>query len=88
MLSCPQCHSKQIHRSKRIFDRIVLAAMSIRPYRCDLCDYRFFPQVSRPFRRPPYGTDARSIGFSIEDSADIAGFGFKHLERNHDALNP
>ena len=44
MLNCPLCHSKRIHRSKRkgIFERKVLAMMSVRPFRCDLCDHRFF----------------------------------------------
>jgi hypothetical protein len=32
--------------------------------------------------------DARSSGFSVEDSAEIAECGFKHLERNHHPLNP
>jgi hypothetical protein len=43
MLHCPLCHSRRIHRSKRkgIFERKVLAMMSVRPYRCDLFDHRF-----------------------------------------------
>lgn len=32
--------------------------------------------------------DARSGGFSAEDSAEIAECGFKLLERNHHPLNP
>jgi hypothetical protein len=44
MVNCPLCHGKRIHRSKRrgIFERRVLAMMFVRPYRCDLCDHRFF----------------------------------------------
>ena len=32
--------------------------------------------------------DARSGGFSFEDSSEIAGIGFTYLERNYHALNP
>jgi predicted Zn-ribbon and HTH transcriptional regulator len=44
MLSCPLCHSKRIHRSKRqgIMERVILAMIFIRPFRCEKCDYRFF----------------------------------------------
>jgi hypothetical protein len=44
MLNCPLCHGRRIHRSKRkgIFERKVLAMISVRPYRCDQCDHRFF----------------------------------------------
>jgi hypothetical protein len=31
--------------------------------------------------------DARSSGFSVEDSSEIAECGFEYLERNHQALN-
>jgi C4-type Zn-finger protein len=44
MLSCPLCHSKRIHRSKRkgLIERVILAMVFIRPFRCERCDYRFF----------------------------------------------
>ncbi len=44
MLNCPLCHGRRVHRSKRkgIFERKVLVMVSVRPYRCDLCDHRFF----------------------------------------------
>jgi predicted Zn-ribbon and HTH transcriptional regulator len=44
MLTCPLCHSHRIHRSKRkgLFERIVLAMIFVRPFRCLTCDYRFF----------------------------------------------
>jgi hypothetical protein len=32
--------------------------------------------------------DTLSVGFSLEDSSEIAGIGFTYLERNHHALNP
>jgi hypothetical protein len=32
--------------------------------------------------------DAFSGGFSLDDSSEIAGIGFTHLERNYHALNP
>jgi transposase-like protein len=52
MLNCPRCHSKRIHRSRRkgIFERKVLAMMSVRPYRCDLCDHRFFRRALTALR--------------------------------------
>jgi predicted Zn-ribbon and HTH transcriptional regulator len=44
MLSCPLCHSKRIHQSKRkgIIEQVILAMILVRPYRCEKCDYRFF----------------------------------------------
>jgi predicted Zn-ribbon and HTH transcriptional regulator len=44
MISCPLCHSKRIHRSKRkgIIEQIILAMIFIKPFRCERCDYRFF----------------------------------------------
>jgi hypothetical protein len=57
MLSCPLCHSKRIHRSKRkgLIERAILAIIFIRPFRCERCDYRFFRRSlsanSNPARR-------------------------------------
>ena len=44
MLTCPVCRSTQIHRSKRrgTFERRVLALVFVRPFRCEMCDHRFF----------------------------------------------
>jgi predicted Zn-ribbon and HTH transcriptional regulator len=44
MLRCPLCHSERIHRSKRkrIMKRSLLAMISVRPFRCERCDFRFF----------------------------------------------
>jgi C4-type Zn-finger protein len=44
MLSCPLCHSKRVHHSKRrgIIEQVFLAMILVRPYRCEKCDYRFF----------------------------------------------
>lgn len=44
MQSCPLCHSKRIHQSKRkgIIEQFILAMILVRPYRCEKCDYRFF----------------------------------------------
>lgn len=43
MISCPLCHSKRIHQSKRkgILEQVILAMILVRPYRCEKCDYRF-----------------------------------------------
>lgn len=52
-ISCPCCQSDHIHRSmpRGILERI-LAIISLRPYRCEDCDYRFFrfSAKSRPAR--------------------------------------
>jgi len=44
MLSCPLCRSKRIHRSRRkgVMERVILAMIFIRPFRCERCDSRFF----------------------------------------------
>jgi hypothetical protein len=44
MMSCPLCHSKRIHRSRRkgIIESGILAMIFVRPFRCERCDYRFF----------------------------------------------
>jgi len=44
MLSCPLCHSKRIYRSRRkgIIERVILAMIFIKPFRCERCDFRFF----------------------------------------------
>ena len=44
MISCPQCRSGRIHKSRRkgILERAILAMIFVRPFRCERCDYRFF----------------------------------------------
>lgn len=44
MLNCPLCHSERIHRSRRrgIVERRILTMVFLRPFRCDICDFRFF----------------------------------------------
>ncbi len=44
MKSCPECDSSRIHPSKRkgIAERLVLAAIFVRPFRCERCDARFY----------------------------------------------
>ena len=46
MISCPLCHSKRIHRSKRkgIMEQVILAMIFVKPFRCERCDYRFLRQ--------------------------------------------
>jgi predicted Zn-ribbon and HTH transcriptional regulator len=57
MLNCPLCHSKRIHQSKRkgIIEQVILAAILIRPFRCERCDYRFFrwSRSANPNPAPP-----------------------------------
>jgi ribosomal protein L37AE/L43A len=47
---CPHCHSKAIRRSKRrgMFESSVLSLIPVRPFRCKLCDYRFYGVTSQP----------------------------------------
>jgi hypothetical protein len=44
MICCPNCESARIHQSRRrgIVERVILAALFVRPFRCELCDLRFF----------------------------------------------
>jgi predicted Zn-ribbon and HTH transcriptional regulator len=44
MKTCPVCHSERIHQSRRkgVLEKIVLAVMFVRPFRCERCDARFF----------------------------------------------
>lgn len=44
MIYCPNCATTRIHLSGRkgILERVILATLFIRPFRCDLCDQRFF----------------------------------------------
>ena len=55
MLSCPDCQSCQIHRSRRrgILERAVLRMIFVRPFRCEKCDLRFFRWSLAP--NPNYG---------------------------------
>jgi uncharacterized C2H2 Zn-finger protein len=42
-LSCPQCDSTIVYRTKRkgILERIILYPLGYRAYRCEICDMRF-----------------------------------------------
>jgi hypothetical protein len=44
MQTRPLCHSKHIHRSRRrgVVERGILTMIFMRPFRCDICDFRFF----------------------------------------------
>ncbi len=44
MKQCPLCHSERIHQSRRkgILEKIMLAVLFVRPFRCERCDCRFF----------------------------------------------
>ena len=44
MICCPNCDSARIHQSKRrgIVERVILAVLFFRPFRCERCDERFF----------------------------------------------
>ena len=43
-ISCPNCSTQQVHRSRRkgFLESGPLTMMFVRPFRCGLCDHRFF----------------------------------------------
>ena len=50
---CPQCHSLDVHRSRRrgFVERFLLALIFKRPFRCDKCKARYYGYVySTPLR--------------------------------------
>jgi len=44
MMNCPSCQSQRIHQSRRkgMLEKGILAAIFVRPFRCERCDLRFF----------------------------------------------
>jgi hypothetical protein len=44
MKNCPKCDSVRIHQSRRrgFIEKIALAVIFVRPFRCEWCDARFF----------------------------------------------
>jgi hypothetical protein len=44
MICCPNCDSARIHQSRRkgIVEKVILALLFVRPFRCERCDERFF----------------------------------------------
>jgi len=45
---CPWCHSGRIRRSKkRGFFEAFLAKLSVLPFRCERCDFRFFGKTAK-----------------------------------------
>jgi hypothetical protein len=54
MISCPQCRSGRIHRSRRkgFFERRILSLLFVRPFRCLSCDCRFFHWSFSPNPNP------------------------------------
>jgi hypothetical protein len=40
---CPQCQSKEVHRSHRkgVVEHCLLPILLLRPFRCDMCDRRY-----------------------------------------------
>jgi len=43
-ITCPNCQSHRVHHSKKkgILESLLLAAIFVRPFRCEKCDTRFF----------------------------------------------
>jgi DNA-directed RNA polymerase subunit RPC12/RpoP len=41
---CPRCGSNTVYRSRRrgVIERHLFSAISLRPYRCENCDSRFY----------------------------------------------
>jgi hypothetical protein len=44
MICCPNCDSARIHLSRRkgFLEKGILAMIFVRPFRCEVCDVRFF----------------------------------------------
>ena len=44
MISCPSCRGERIHQSRRngFLEKVILAMIFVRPFRCEKCDDRFF----------------------------------------------
>ena len=42
--TCPYCGSVDVHRSKRrgFFELFLLSILPLRPYRCAVCDWRYY----------------------------------------------
>jgi len=51
--SCPACGGHHVRRSRRngLVERVLLRVVFIRPYRCLLCDKRFYNTLAFPFRQ-------------------------------------
>ena len=47
--TCPCCGSRRLSRSHRhgLVERYVLSVLRMRPYRCDVCDSRFYKRINR-----------------------------------------
>jgi hypothetical protein len=55
MLACPVCGSKRVNRSKRrgIVERMFFRLVSLKPFRCEACDTRFFrSSITTPLLQP------------------------------------
>lgn len=41
---CPECHSLDVRKSSRrgVFESFILRLFLLRPYRCEICDSRYF----------------------------------------------
>ncbi len=44
MANCPECDSGRIRQSRRkgIAEKVFLTMISLKPFRCERCDFRFY----------------------------------------------
>lgn len=82
---CPQCHSLDVHRSRRrgFVERFLLALIFKRPFRCDKCKARYYGYVysthlrgENPIAKPQAaiakGAAAESAGEARDEGAVLA----------------
>ena len=51
--SCPNCGSESVRRSARIgfLEKVVYRLLALRPYRCAVCETRFFDRAGGKSRK-------------------------------------
>jgi hypothetical protein len=74
--TCPFCGASKFGRSRRkgLFERVILVLTSIRPYRCDRCERRFYCWPGRPEQnRPAYQSrnSAPSMGDPVPQATNL-----------------
>jgi hypothetical protein len=76
MLACPECHSAQVHASRRrgLIERKILATIQVRPFRCETCDSRFFRWSYSPKPNSSQSVTSRVARWlRLEDDVNAGG---------------
>ncbi len=76
---CPQCHSLDVHRSRRrgFVERFLLALIFLRPLRCEKCKARYYGyvystplRVERPLPKPEVSAARGDAGESAQEPCE------------------